>query len=177
MDKDIKAFVQSFLVCLLSASGKKVRRPLGSHIHAERFSELLHFDYLYICESSNQRRYILILKDDFSGYFFLRVCEKTDAETTAELLVEYFTTFVPVLSWFSDQGTHFKNEVMKILARPTRANHNFSTPYVPWSNGTVESVCKQVLHVMPALIVDFNLPVSSSACHIKLLWVVNMKLR
>ncbi len=44
MDADIKAFVQSCLVCTLSSSGSKVPRPLGQQIHAQRVSELLHFD-------------------------------------------------------------------------------------------------------------------------------------
>lgn len=160
MEEDIKAFVQGCLVCILSQSGEKIRRPLGSQVHASKVNELLHFDYLYVGEASNQKEYILILKDDFSGYCFLRSCAKADAETTAEILMEYFTTFVPVLSWFSDQGSHFKNEVMEILAKSLGAKHNFSTPYVPWSNGTVEAVCKQVLRVMRALSVEFKIPES-----------------
>ena len=150
MEGDLKSFVQGCLVCLLSSSGERVRRPLGTQIHAERVGELLHFDYLYIGESSTQMEYVLILKDDFSGYCFLRACKQADAATATEVLMEYFTTFVPVLQWFSDQGTHFKNEVMRLLAASLGAKHNFSTPYVPWSNGTVEAVCKEFLRVMRA---------------------------
>jgi len=158
MEDDIKAFVKGCLVCLLSSSGEKIRRPLGSQVHAEKVSELLHFDYLYIGESSNQKEYVLILKDDFSVYCFLRSCKSADAETTAEVLMEYFTTFVPVLMWFSDQGTHFKNQVLEILATCLGAKHRFSTPYVPWSNGTVEAVCKQVLRIMRAFSAEFKIP-------------------
>lgn len=72
--------------------------------------------------------------------------------------MEYFTTLVPVLNWFSDQGTHFKNQVMEILASALGAKHNFSTPYVPWSNGTVEVVCKQVLRLMHEFSAEFQIP-------------------
>ena len=160
LDADVKSFVQSCLVCLLSASGDKVPRPLGHQIHAERVSELLHFDFLYIGESTIGHEYILILKDDFSGYVFLRSCESANAQTTADVLMEYFSTFVPVLKWFSDQGSHFKNEVMEILATSLGAKHRFSSAYVPWSNGTVESVCKEVLRVMRALSSEFRIPES-----------------
>ncbi len=51
MDADIKAFVQSFLVCTLSGSGSKIPRPLGQQIHATRVFELLHFSFLYLGES------------------------------------------------------------------------------------------------------------------------------
>ena len=97
-ESDVKEFVQGCLVCLLSGSGSKIPRPLGHQLHAEKVGELLHFDYLYIGESKSGCEYILILKDDFSGYVFLRACKHADAETTAEVLMEYFTTFVPVLT-------------------------------------------------------------------------------
>ncbi len=45
MYADIKAFVQSCLVCTLSASGSKVPRPLGQQIQATRVSELLQFRF------------------------------------------------------------------------------------------------------------------------------------
>ncbi len=76
MDADIKAVVQGCLVCTLSSSGSKVPRPLGQHIHAQCVSELLHFDFLYVGESRTGHEYILILKDDFSGYVFLRPSKK-----------------------------------------------------------------------------------------------------
>ena len=34
MEEDIKAFVQGCFVCLVSSSGDKVRRPLGTQLHA-----------------------------------------------------------------------------------------------------------------------------------------------
>ena len=49
---------------------------------------MLHFDYLYIGESSDQKEYILILKDDFSGYVYLRACKAADSATTAEVLLK-----------------------------------------------------------------------------------------
>lgn len=71
--------------------------------------------------------------------------------------MEYFTTFIPVLMWFSDQGTHFKNQVMEVLAKSLGIKHSFSTPYVPWSNGTVEAVCKPVLRIMRAFSTKFKI--------------------
>lgn len=50
VDANVKELVQGCLVCLLSARGDKVRRPLGSQVHAEKVNELLHLDFLYIGE-------------------------------------------------------------------------------------------------------------------------------
>lgn len=87
LQADVKTFVQRCLVCMLSASGDKVPRPLGHQLHAERVGELLHFEYLYIRESNKQEEYVLILKDDFSGYVYLRSCTHENAEFTAKTLL------------------------------------------------------------------------------------------
>lgn len=133
-------FCHDCFVCIISATGQKVPRPLGHQTNAERVSELLHFDFLYIGESNTGQEYILILKDDFSGHVYLRSTEKAYATTAASILTEYCTTFVPVLQWFSDQGPHFCNSIMEELASSLGARHRFSTAYVPWSSRTVEAV-------------------------------------
>lgn len=51
----------------------------------------------------------------------------------------------------SDRGTHFKNDVMKVLREQNRASHRFTLAYAPWSNGTVEVVNREVLRVLRAL--------------------------
>ncbi len=143
MDVDIKAFVQSFLVCTLSGSGSTIPRPLGQQIHATRVFELLHFGFLYLGESRAGHEYILILKDKFSRCVFLEPCKNAHAETTANVLMEYFSTFVPVLQWFSDQGPRICNTIMQYLSTSVGVKHLLSTVYEPWSDGTVESVCKE----------------------------------
>ena len=47
---------------------------------------------------------------------------------------------------------------MEILASTLGARHRFSTAYVPWSNGTVESFCKEVLRVLHALSTEMRVP-------------------
>lgn len=142
LEGDDKAFVKIFLVCLLSEKIDKVPRPLVHQIHAQCVSEVLQLEYLYIGESTGGKEYIFILKDDFSGYDFLRPCKTADAFTTTNAIIEYFYMFVPLLTSFSNEGSHFKNEVMDFIAVSMGINNRFSTAYVPWSNGTVDAVCK-----------------------------------
>ena len=40
--------------------------------------------------------------------------------------------------FFSDNGSHFRNQVMENLARLLPVKHDFSTIYCAWPNGLVE---------------------------------------
>lgn len=59
--------------------------------------------------------------------------------------------------WASDQGTHFKNEVMDLLAKDYNISHHFTTAYSPWSNSTVEAVNRNVMAACRALTTEAKL--------------------
>ncbi|OWZ02951.1 hypothetical protein PHMEG_00025404 [Phytophthora megakarya] len=85
---------------------------------------MLHFDYRTLPQGEDSgNKYILVLKDDFSGFVS---CGRR-------------RTQMPAL-WVSDQGTHFKNQVIEELPKSVGANHHFTTASCPWANGTVEVV-------------------------------------
>ena len=108
-------------------------------------------------ESTRGIIYILIIKDDASSFVWLEPCTAADADTTVETLLKWFCTFGVVLNWISDRGTHFKNKVMRDLNRKLHGYHHFTTPYSPQSNGTVETVCKEVLRACRALLSEFRM--------------------
>lgn len=83
IDTDVKTSVQSYLVFLLSTRGETLPRPLGQEIHVERIEKAFHIDYLHIGESSTEDEYILVLKDNFSGYVLLEVFKAANAEITS----------------------------------------------------------------------------------------------
>jgi IS30 family transposase len=59
---------------------------------------------------------------------------------------------VVVLLWISDRGSHFKNKVVRRVYRELKARHNFTTANCSWSNGTIESACKQVIRAFRAVL-------------------------
>ena len=59
--------------------------------------------------------------------------------------------------WVSDQGSHFKNEVMLTLQRELHTRHHFTSAYHPQSNGTVEVVCREVIRALRALLSEYQL--------------------
>jgi transposase InsO family protein len=95
---------------------------------------------------------LLLLKDDLSGYLWLVPCRTADAAATFDALMRWFAVFGVVLLWISDRGSHFKNEVVRRVQKDLKAKHHFTTANCPWSNGTIESACKQVIRAFRAVL-------------------------
>ena len=57
----------------------------------------------------------------------------------------------------TDQGAHFKNELIRNLSKELWAKHHFTTAYSTLANGTLERVCREVLRACKALLHEFRL--------------------
>jgi IS30 family transposase len=60
--------------------------------------------------------------------------------------------FGVVLLWTSHRGSHFKNEAVQRVQKVLKAKHHFTTANCPWSNGTIEFACKQVIRAFRAVL-------------------------
>jgi hypothetical protein len=84
-------------------------------------------------------------------------CRTPYAAATVDALMRWFAVFGVVLLWISDRGSHFKNEVVRRVQKELKANHHFTTENCPWSNGTVESACKQVICAFRAVLSELKM--------------------
>jgi hypothetical protein len=158
MDRDIETFCNTCLHCQSTNSGDRAPMILfGEALHASKPNEVLHMDYLYMGPSTVGCKYVLLLKDDLSGYLWLVPAVAADAETTVDALVTWFAAFCMTSTWVSDRGSHFKNRVMTAVRQTLRTQHHFTTAYSPWANGTVERACREVLRAVRALLYEFRL--------------------
>lgn len=158
MEEDVKSFVHSRLHCLLTISGEVIPRLLGHALHASLPNKLLHFDFCYMSNGEDDYTYVLVLKEDFSGYVWLEPTKLANADTVANSLIHWFSAFGVVTDWVSDRGSHFKNELVRILQDSLKSSHHFTVAYCPWSNGTVEVVCRELLRATRAITSEFQMP-------------------
>ena len=161
IDAEIKAFCLSCIHCLITHTGQLIPRPLGHTLHAEKPNEIIHFDFCYITPGENGFDYVLILKDDLSGFVRLVPATNANAETTADALIDWFSCFGTVKQWVSDRGSHFKNEVVRSLREKSNSSHHFTLAYTPWTNGTIEVVCRELLRTLRVLTSEFQLSLRS----------------
>jgi hypothetical protein len=68
-----------------------------------------------------------------------------DAAATVDALMRWFAVFGVMLLWISDRGSNFKNEVEQRVQKELKAKNHLTASNCPWSNGTIESACKQVI--------------------------------
>jgi hypothetical protein len=67
-----------------------------------------------------------------------------DATATVDALMRWLAVFGVVLLRIPDRGSHFKDEVVRRVKMELKAKYHFTTANFPWSNGTIESTCKQI---------------------------------
>lgn len=158
LSTDVGAFVSGCLHCMTTAGGR-IPRPFGETLRATKPNELLHFDYLTMVEGDGGLKYVLVLKDGMSGYVELVACVQATADTAYHALIDWFKRFGVVHQWVSDQGAHFRNQIVERLQRALGAHHHFVTAYTPWANGTVEVVNREVLKALKALLSERRLTI------------------
>ncbi|KAE9134746.1 hypothetical protein PF010_g2345 [Phytophthora fragariae] len=105
-----------------------------------------------MAEGAGGLKYVLLLKDNMSGYVELVACVQATSDEVYQSLLDWFKRFGVVRQWVSDQGAHFRNRVIAELQRALGAHHHFTTAYTLWANGTVEVVNREVLKAVKALL-------------------------
>jgi hypothetical protein len=90
-------------------------------------------------------------------YLWLVLCRTVDAAATVDTLMRWFVVFGVVLLWISDIRRRYKNEVARRVQRELKAKNHFTTEICPWSNGTIESAFKQVIHAFRAVLAELKM--------------------
>ena len=157
MKEDVAEFVRGCLHCLVSRSGEIIPRPYGHGLHGRYPNEVIHVDYLYMGSSVSQKSYCLLIRDDLSSYIWLWPTEAATAEHAADALSMWSSVFGPSKWLVTDQGRHFCNTLIHNLTQDLKIDHHFTTAYCPWSNGSIERVCREVLRACRAVLHEFCL--------------------
>ena len=156
MTKEYTEFVSSCLCCLKLRGGGVIPRPMGHQMHAEKVGELVHLDFIHMPVSEDGYRYVLMILDDLSKVVLLTAARSDDAITTAKALLRW-SAFMGTPEYLcSDNGTHFKNRLIKALQSAWRYKHHFTLARTS-HNHTVERENRWYLENTRALLKDLRL--------------------
>ena len=71
MKQDTSELVDRCLHCMGTWAGKVIPRPMSHSIHGERPNEVLHAEFMYMGRGKSGQDYVLIIRDDLSGFVWL----------------------------------------------------------------------------------------------------------
>jgi hypothetical protein len=157
LQADVDSFLSTCLLCAKTATGGLQPRPLAHQMRANEPRQLIHFDFIDMSPTpSTTFKKVLVIKDDFSLFAWFMPTVNADSDTVVDCLTKWFATFGVAEQWVSDQGTHFKNEVVEGVRRHLHVEHHFTTAYSAWSNGVVERMNRELVRVMRLLMAEAN---------------------
>ena len=76
----------------------------------------------------NYLEYVLVIRDEFSCYFWLYLTETGTTECAVEALVTWVSPFCSFKTLVTVQGTNFKNVMMEELIRDLQRDQHVTTP-------------------------------------------------
>lgn len=168
MDEEVRNFISSCLLCAQTKGGQIVHRPFGTSKSASTVNEVIHFDFLYLEESEEGYEWVLVIKDELSGYIEIFPTYAITAEFTASALIDWFSRNGIPKKLVSDNGSHFKNELMKKLSDFYKLQHHFVTPLIHFSNGTIERINRDILAALRIVLREYDVKNSYWPSMIKL---------
>ena len=151
LETDVRDFVKECVLCRTGKMPTPTRVHHGRHIRPEAPRLMICFDYVYIRDSTEGFKYLLVIRDEFSRLVKLYLARSCDTEPVVHAILDWIATNGMPARFKSDNGTHFRNTVMKSLMKRLKREHTFSTAYCAWSNGRVERVIQDVVVLFPIL--------------------------
>ena len=141
MKLTIKNYIDSCLLCkTYNISRQKKHGHLRPISPPDGPFLLIGIDYCGpLKRTPRENQYVLVITDYFTRHITAVALPNCTAETTAQALFnEYFCRYGVPTVIFSDQGSHFRNQLMSNIQNLIGYNHIYSTPYHPQTNGIVE---------------------------------------
>ena len=116
--------------------------------------------------------FLLVLKDDLSHLVELIPTVTAEAKEAVDACLKWFSRFGIPDVIITDQGTHFKNQLVARLTTLMGIEHHFTTAYCPWSNGTIERMNREIIRLLRALRSEYRIPTPQWICLVPLVQYV-----
>lgn len=122
---DVKFFMSSCIHSPCSSGGTRVKCPLRAAMHRTKRNDLIQFDYLELGQSSTEDKYVLLVGDDHSVYFWPFSFAKINAKYSAHAILDWCAAFGTPYGLMLDGPTHFQNETVRLVTKGLRTPQNF----------------------------------------------------
>jgi len=161
MQQDLARLCNKCLHCLPTRGGIRIPRPLGTACHGMKPNQVLHFDFIYIAprksDCSHEFEWLLIIRDDLSGFVRIYPCKTPDSVVTVDALLDWRSSYGTSEIYVSDRASYFISSVMKELAARCNVEQHWTTAYSHYPNGSIEVINRLFLTLIRALISELRI--------------------
>lgn len=127
-------------------------------LHDTKPKENIHFDYWFMKAGSDGHQYLVIVKDDLSGYVLFVLHRMPNYQPQKRLWWGFFTIFGVAHTWILDQSSDFKTLLKEEITEILYVRHQFTLPYCPWDNRSAEVVCNEIPKASQAIPWGLQIP-------------------
>ena len=174
MGLDATYHVQGCNICQRFAKKKIHSKPIVPIAVSEKF-EMWGIDFMGPITSSSQgNNYIIVATEYFPRWLVACACPDNTASTAVSFLYNnIYLQFGPPRTLLSDQGSHFRNRLMKELTKKIGTNQRFTTAYNPQCNRLTERFNKTLIESLEKMTLfqptlwEIKLPVALWHYHTK----------
>nr|GFC62384.1 retrovirus-related Pol polyprotein from transposon TNT 1-94 [Tanacetum cinerariifolium] len=148
--------------CAMGKSTKKTHKPKFEDTNQEKLY-LLHLD---LCrpmrvESVNEKKYILIIVDDYSRFTWVKFLRSKDEKPT--FIIKFLKMIqvrlnVPVRRIRTDNGTEFVNQTLRDYYEEVGISHETSVTRSPQQNGVVERRNRTLIEAARTMLIYAQVP-------------------
>nr|GEX08220.1 retrovirus-related Pol polyprotein from transposon TNT 1-94 [Tanacetum cinerariifolium] len=153
-------------IFVLPVSKEKVKEHLihqNLDLNSRHRLHLLHMD---LCRpmriaSINGKRYVLVIVDDYSHYTWVHIIRsKGEAPEVIIMFLKRITILLqsPVIIIRTDNGTEFKNQVLKEYFDTVGISHQMSSVRTPQQNGVVERQNQMLVEAARTMLIFSRTP-------------------
>ena len=157
MMKSVEHFCSKCIHCLRAKTAASIPRPWGSRVKAKRRNEILHMDYLYMGDSVDGYKWLLVLKEGLSHFCRIIPAYSATSMVAVEALLQWFSLYGIVDLLVTDMGSHFINSVIKALLERLSVRHDIIPAGCSWINGLIERLNRDVLSVFRPLLAELGI--------------------
>lgn len=140
MSKDVAKYVKNCKKCLLNKVKSTTREEMTITRTPQGTFDTVFVDTIGPLPKMNSRNeYVVKLICDLSKFLVAVPTRTKDANTVARAMFEHFVLiFGPMMELISDQGTEYKNQIVKKLCELVGVEQQFKTAHHHQSIGSIE---------------------------------------
>jgi hypothetical protein len=152
----VQLLLSACLLCHHVKGGKIIPRPWAATHRCHERNGALHWDFVALGDSFAGDKYLLVLKDEATHFCELLPCVSPTSMVAVEAILAWHSRYgIPPL-WISDQGSHFKNQVVDDVCRRMKSRQEFTVAYSPWLNGSIERLNRDLLQVLRVFCLEYR---------------------